>query len=478
MQACDVCIIGAGLSGLACAKKLHEIHRESTILILEARDRVGGRTLSVPFHGDAVDLGGQWVGPAQHRALTLLHELGLKTVRQTWFGESQSSSGPNLTDLVGLGYRSLDAWAAGVRDPGSWSRADAVAWDRLSVQDFFDAHVALPGVRRELDLLVRTVTASEPAHLSFLYFLAFLGMCGGLTAVGDGDGGAQSFKVAGGAQQLACRLACDLQARGGVEVRLNTAVTHIAWQSDRDTISACTTRIQASKVVLAISPPLWGTIEWSPPLPLDKAAVASRMYMGSAVKTIAVYKTRFWDSGRGGVAAAPAAAVRQLYLEDLGPVANLFPSTVAGAPALIGLITAASAATFASLREHERRAQVLRQYEHYFGTAAARTECTDFISKDWIREPYSRGCFAALMPPGLATCSGGAAARRPLGGSRNVFFAGTELASEWAGYIEGAIEAGYRAAEEVATALGGGGTSPELLTGLVQALCPRPSSML
>ncbi len=136
----------------------------------------------------------------------------------------------------------------------------------------------------------------------------------------------------------------------------------------------------------------------------------------------------------------------------------------------LSLVTGASAAAFAELPEPERRRVVLQQYERYFDSAAAQLECTDFISKDWMHEPYSRGCFAALMPPGLAAC-GGASARRPLCGCSSrgigdgncggggdcgggsVFFAGTEMAGEWAGYFEGAIEAGYRAAGEVMVAM-------------------------
>ncbi|GLC46850.1 hypothetical protein PLESTB_001541100 [Pleodorina starrii] len=542
MQAYDVCVVGAGISGLACARRLRELHPGCSLLVLEARDRVGGRTLSVPYRGDALDLGGQWLGPAQHRTLALLHDLNLTTIRQTWFDDAataqpppgpaarpEPASEPNpastaplllnsgsslpLSDseqreLAALSAR-LETWAAGVADPAAWSRADAAAWDRISVADWLDAHVTSPAVRRELDLLVRTVTASEPSRLSFLYFMAFLGMAGGLAAVGDGDGGAQSFRVAGGAQQLALRLAADLRRRG-VEIRLGAAVRRVEWRPDGGHVVLTTARptpppvvtssapkevqmgfvvastdaataiaggiqIRTSKLVLAVSPPLWTSLEWSPPLPADKAAVAAGMYMGSAVKTIAIFRTRFWETaaaadGAAATAAAtapsasaepPSAAAEQRHhLEELGPVANLFPSTVAGSPALIGLVTAGSAVTFARLTEPERRAAVLQQYEQYFGTAAARLDCTDFISKDWMSEPYSQGCFAALMPPGLAT-RGGASARHPIGsgsgsGGGSVFFAGTELAREWAGYFEGAVEAGERAAEEVAAALRGG----------------------
>ncbi|PNH00790.1 Amine oxidase [flavin-containing] B [Tetrabaena socialis] len=161
------------------------------------------------------------------------------------------------------------------------------------------------------------------------------------------------------------------------------------------------------------------------------------MYMGSAVKTITVYKECFWK---------PFTPHGQL--DELGPVANLFPTTVSGCPALVGLVTAGAAKKFAALPEEERRAQVLAQYEKYFCSAKA-YNITAFHSKDWIHETYSKGCYAALMPPRLATCCGGAV-RAPEG---RVCFAGTELATSWPGYFEGALDAGYRAAGEVVALL-------------------------
>ncbi|PNG99852.1 Amine oxidase [flavin-containing] [Tetrabaena socialis] len=213
----DVCILGAGLSGLSCARKILRMRPRSSIVVLEARARVGGRTLSVPAGADSVDLGGQWVGPAQPKCLELIHELKLATVKQQWFdnGFNNFSSGSSvpLTDEEDRELKAiaaqLDGWAA-----ESACHPHAAQWDALSVSQFFDGTVKSAVVRRELDLLVRTVTASEPHDLSFFYFLFFLGACGGVAGVGDGDGGAQSFRLPCGAQQLSLGMAEELQAQG------------------------------------------------------------------------------------------------------------------------------------------------------------------------------------------------------------------------------------------------------------------------
>lgn len=260
-------------------------------------------------------------------------------------------------------------------------------------------------------------------------------------------------------------MAAQLQAQG-VHLRLNTPVTAISTISSSsssgggDGGAACSVAVtvtastggveplvvQASCLVVALSPPLWACIAWSPPLSPAKQAVAQRMYMGAAVKTIAVYDECFWR---------PSGFKPQGQLEELGPVANLFPSTVDGAPALVGLVTAGAAKAFAELSEKARRAQVLEQYRRYFGSEQAVQGCVAFHSKDWVHEPFSRGCYAALMPPGLAA-SVGQAARAPEG---HVCFAGTELATSWPGYFEGALDAGYRAAGEVVALLAAGQAS-------------------
>ncbi|KXZ44717.1 hypothetical protein GPECTOR_63g43 [Gonium pectorale] len=389
----------------------------------------------------------------QHATLQLINELGLRVVKQPWFaeesgmdGEANFSSGSSVPlseaenrELTAVCER-LEGWAASVRNPQSWTACrDAVDWDGQSVQQYLDLNVASTAVRRELELLVRTTTASEPSDMSFLYFLYFLGICGGVAGVGDGDGGAQTYKICGGAQQLSTRLAAELAARG-VPVRLNSAVARITRKPDGavwvDTRAGA--QLEAACLVAALSPPLWRSIEWSPPLSAAKQAIADRMYMGSVVKVIALYDTNFWEPFRP-----------RGLLEQLGPVSNLFPSSVGGAPALIGLVVGTDARAFAALPEAERRRRVLAQYAAYFGDGAAERGCVRFMSKDWTGEAYSRGGYAALMPPGLAT-SAGAAFRQPEG---TVVFAGTELARRWAGYFEGAVESGYRAAYDAAELL-------------------------
>ena len=76
----DVIVVGAGLSGLVCARRLREAGK--SVVVLEARDRIGGRMHSIPFAGTTIDLGAQWMSVGQPRVAALAAELGIASVPQ------------------------------------------------------------------------------------------------------------------------------------------------------------------------------------------------------------------------------------------------------------------------------------------------------------------------------------------------------------------------------------------------------------
>lgn len=536
VRECDVCVVGAGAAGLACARRLVATHGLGgvRVVILEARERVGGRTHSVSQDGTMVDIGGQWVGPTQQRVLQLLNELRLTIMHQEWFGyasaDAAAAAYAALAAARGVSARSGSVAAreelALSQDPGSlalkeeekrelagfltrldtlgleldvsapWAHPRAVEWDSENCAQVISRELKTEGARREMVLAVQTILACEPEEVSFLFLLFFARAAGGFLLLADGPGGSQSFKLVQGAQALSNALAADLRARG-VDIILESPVERVQ-QLGVDGVDGCLVestlaRVRARRVVFAMSPTLVSTLRFSPPLPEDRRRLGETMTPGRVIKVIVVYDGCFWEAparathtaeaephaagGQKGRATEEKEAKAQVrrdedaeeendeeeededddntaqplplpsWLEP-NPVFNWFVSSVGGRPALVGLIVGRMAKLYSTAGEHITRQAVLAQLFATFESPAALAPVALLI-KDWVAEPLTAGCYATLMGPGVLTRCG-AALRRPFGA---VHWAGTETAMEWSGYIEGAVESGYRAADEVARAL-------------------------
>lgn len=371
-RVCDVVVLGAGLSGLAAARHLIAERPELNVVVLEARDRVGGRTQSVTFHGDAIDIGGQWLGPHQPLMLKLVEDLGLQTKRQAWFedhgsalddsapqqsAELSTSSGcaaaislnsgcavpftPQEQQEMTVFIASIDQMASSLSldrgndamAAGNPSASTSAAWDNLTARQYLEQSCLSRNCVREMLLYVQTVMAVDPSELSFLYFLRYVQLSGGVEQLGDGDGGAQSMRIAGGAQQVSELMAAQFTAAGG-SICLDSEVLKVQRAhspSHAFVVHTVNGSTLARRIIVAMPPPMWRSIEFEPPLPAPHADLAAGMFMGSAVKTVAVYADRFWTGDQP-----------DSRLEECGPVANLFPSEYAGRPALVGLITGGS----------------------------------------------------------------------------------------------------------------------------------------
>jgi monoamine oxidase len=194
------------------------------------------------------------------------------------------------------------------------------------------------------------------------------------------------------------------------------------------------------RAVVAVPPALAGRISYDPPLPADRDQLTQAAPMGSVIKCLAIYDEPFWRyAGYNGQATADGPAVQVTF--DTGPPAG--PPGI-----LLGFVTGAEARRLARADPARRRAEVLASFARYFGPAAARP--ADYIEHDWTADPWTRGCYGAHFPPGTWT-QFGPALRRPAG---LLHWAGTETATHWSGYMDGAVQSGKRAATEVLEALG------------------------
>jgi monoamine oxidase len=413
----DAIVVGAGLSGLVCARRLVEAGRD--VVVLEARDRVGGRLHGGRLAGAVVDLGGQWRSPDQPRLAALAGELGVATY-------AHRRDGRVLLDEPAHGFagalRSAFAQWRAMRRIARAPRTAAL--DTESLGDWLRRTVADPIARGRIALHAELVFAADPADLSLLHYLTTLDATGGFGRRGDEHG------FAGGAHQLAHRLADRL----GAALRLGDPVRAIEPTADAVTArTAAAATLTARRLVLALPPVAARAIELPLPPPTRRLVDAARA--GAVVKCFAAYDQPFWRAaGWSGEAYHPRGTVRATV--ELAHD---------GLAALLAFVVGPPATAWRDRDPASRRAEVLATLAAQFGPAAQAP--IDYLEHDWSADPWSAGCVACLPPGALAA---GAAWHAP---HPRIHLAGTEAARVWPGYLEGAIDAGEHAAREVLAAL-------------------------
>jgi monoamine oxidase len=439
----EVVVVGAGLAGLTAAREL--VAEGVDVAVLEARDRVGGRTVNEPIgDGKIVELGGQWVGPSQHRILALAKELGLETFpthvdglnlterrgRVSRYKGTIPKGNPVVLAEVGLALKKIDRLAAKI-DPARPWESELAELDRMTFDTWMRRHVRTASGRDLMRLAIEAVWAAEPGDISMLHILFYVRSAGSLELLLDAEGGAQDSRVVGGTQLISQRMADALDG----SIHLDSPVRRILWSGDRVMVLADGLRASANRVVVALPPVLSARIAWEPALPADRDGLTQRMIQGSVIKTMAIYGEPFWrDLGFSGQATSAD-----------GPVSVVFDNSPPdGSPGvLLAFFEGKAAREAGRLSKDMRQNLVVDCLTRLFGEQAARP--TGYVEKVWSDDEWSRGCYGGYMPPGAWT-SHGHALRASIG---PIHWAGAETATEWAGYMEGAVQSGGRAAEEV-----------------------------
>jgi monoamine oxidase len=442
----DVIVIGAGLSGLCAARELDREGKDT--LVLEARDRVGGRMIRKSVTGNGwIDLGGQWIGHTQSNILAVAGSLGINhfdsyatgrtVVNYKGFPSSIDGVFPPTDALPAVSsdevaeanrvWNRFRALAATVNVEHPWLTDDAATLDAHTVTSWLATATTSEFARFCVEYWVLNQEGGDPAATSMLFSVASL-------AAGPDEEEPEQWLFDGAAGQIPERLADEL----GDRIRLEQPVYRIEQDSRGVTVATNDCEYRAHFVIAALPPYLAGAIDYSPPLPARRIQFTQRAPMGSTIKYAAIYPTAWWrDTGFNGTT-----------VSDRTVALTADSSPLNGTPGILtGFVIGPTAVRLAEQPEEARRRTVLSDFRTYFGDQALQP--VEFIEMNWPAEKWTGGAYNAVLAPNtLTTYAPGMGA--PVG---RIHWAGTEMAPKWTGYFEGAVQAGYAAAQAVLHAI-------------------------
>ncbi|SDQ24811.1 NAD(P)/FAD-dependent oxidoreductase [Microbacterium sp. cf332] len=443
----DVAIVGAGAAGLTAANDLRKAGL--SVVVLEARDRVGGRLWTDEIDGALLELGGQWVSPDQHALIETLADLGLDTysryregdsVYVGADGEARRFTGemfpvaPETERVIDEITARLDAMVAEIDPDRPWAHEKAAEWDRISWDAWLREQTDDDEAVRNLAFATGSAMLTKPTHtFSLLQSLLMAASAGSYSHLVDADF-ILDKRVVGGLQRVPLRLA----ERLGEDVLLEQPVRSIEYSGSGAVVRTDELTVRARHVVLALAPVLYNRISFSPPLPRLKHQMHQHFSMGFVIKVHAVYDRPFWrEQGLSGTAFSPYELAHEAY-------DNTNHGDERGT--LVGFVSDQNADDLFRLSADERRERILESLSHYYGPEAKNPVV--YYESDWGSEEWTRGAYAASFDLGGLTRYG--AEQLELVAPLHV--ACSDLAGLGYQHVDGAIRMGHRVADEILAA--------------------------
>jgi putrescine oxidase len=444
MKSYDTVIVGAGVTGLTAAWRLTQAGQD--VLVLEARDRTGGRLRTEDHNGSDFEIGGQWVSPDQEALIGLVAELGLETYSRYRSGESLYVDGSGtarrftgedlpvaeqtakeIDRIIGV----IDDLAALMDPDRPWEHPQASSLDTVTFAQWLDAQTDDQEARDNIALYLGPAMLTKPTHsFSALTAVLMSASAGSFTHLVDADF-ILDKRVVGGLASVPSALASRL----GDRVRLSSDVTHVAWDADGATVTVDGEQVRAANVVLALPPTHVRRIRIDPELPAEHRHAREHQSFGLVIKVQAEYDTPFWRSvGLSGTGFGPWQLVHEVYDNTLHGAAK---------GTLVGFVSDVNADEVGRLSEDERRERVLASLAAYFGEEALTPRT--YVESDWQHQELTGGAYATSFDVGSLTRYG-AKLHEPVGPIR---FGSSDIAGHGFQHVDGAVRIGTRLAEQI-----------------------------
>lgn len=449
VEAYDVVVVGAGVTGLTAAYRLHQAGLR--VVVLEARDRVGGRLWTHTVDGVRLELGGQWVSPDQTALIDLLDELGLETFaryregesvyvgaddrRRTFTGEQVPVPAATVAEMDRLTALLQDLSLR--MDPDRpWELPEAAELDAISFADWLARHSDDAEARANIGLYIGPAMLTKPSHtFSVLQAVLMAASAGGFEHLVDADF-ILDKRVKVGLQGVPLTLESLLPTG---TVRLETPVTRVDWDPTGATVHTASSRVRGERVVLAVPPTLVGRIGFSPALPPLQAQLRQHQSFGTVIKLHVTYPTPFWrDAGLSGTAFSPYRAVHEAY-------DNTNHDEVRGT--LVGFVSDLHADELLQLSDAERRRRVLADLAEYFGEGALHP--VGYYESPWMHEEWTAGAYGTSFDVG-GLLRYGPHLREPIG---PITIASSDVAGLGFQHVDGGVRMGAAVASRLLSEL-------------------------
>ena len=442
----DAIVIGAGLAGLSAAASLNA--RGRRVLVLEARDRIGGRVYTRrTASGEAVEMGAQWLNPGHDHMFELVERAGLELATPVLGDSAVMLEGrvsritpdadpehPGMTPFevadLGQGLLRLRRLADRVNENEPWAEANA-AWLNQPFERWVRSNLRTPGGKAAfLHVLGRAVGLISPESTLVETLQRIVGR--DLDSLAAVNAGLQQRRVQGGMAQVCDYLAGQL----GDAVHLGAVVDSVSIGDQAITVrTTAGDSYTARDVVVAIPPRLVETIDFEPPLPEWRADLVKEVPQGNVIKAALVYDTPWWrERGMSGQVGT-----------DAGPLRVMSDSSNRGSSqgVLTGFFEGPEASGLGRWTVTLRERAFADTVRSVFGNDVPAP--LEYIDVDWSSEPFTGGCHGAHFAPSVWT-----AVASSLGAPEgHIHFAGAEYASRFTGYLEGALRSGKEVADRI-----------------------------